>query len=83
MASNTLPQSPVQNFPLEQFRELCHQRDARAYQAVGGAQAALAYLNMGEIEMARTALVNTLDSYQQANRAIDRFRKEHYVDATA
>lgn len=76
MAAPTLPEHPVQNFSLDQFRQLINQRDAMAYQAVGGAQAALAYLNMGEVQMARTALLNTLDRYDEANRAIDQFRKE-------
>jgi hypothetical protein len=67
-----------QNLSLTEFRSLIHHRDCIAYQVVGGAQVTLSYLNLGEVEMARTALLNSLARYQDADRAIDNFRKEHY-----
>jgi hypothetical protein len=84
VAHSTLPvlSSPENlqqsQFNLTEFRSLIHHRDCVAYQVVGGAEVALSYLNMGEHELARTALLNSLANYQDADRAIDNFRKEHY-----
>lgn len=67
----------VQNFPLAEFRQLCQERDAMAYQAVGCAEAALVFLRNGDSASARQALASGLERYDRANSRIDQFRKEH------
>jgi hypothetical protein len=61
---------------IAQFRELLNKRECAAFQVVGVAQNALAYLNFGDIEKAKTILMGAVADYQVADQAIDQFYKK-------
>lgn len=64
-------------FSVTTFRDLCNHRDCMAYHATACAQEALAKLNLGEVEAAQRILLSALALFQDAEMAINRFRKEH------
>lgn len=64
-------------FHRTEFRDLQWKRDYFAYHATECARVALAELNMCEIEAAKRILLSALSLFDDANRAINKFQKEH------
>ena len=62
---------------LSEFRDLVNRRDYFAYHAEACAETALAELENGDIEGAKRILASAVSLYQAADRAINKFRKEH------
>ena len=64
-------------FSLTEFRDLVNKRDYFAYHAAACAETALTELESGDIAGAKRILASAVSLYHDADRAIDRFRREH------
>lgn len=62
-----------------EFQSLSNARDLAAYQAVGAAQMALAYLNLADAEKAQRILLESLTRYREADQRITEFHQQQVV----
>lgn len=79
-ATESTTPRPVQSqqgtFDLNRFRQLLNRRDVAAYQLVGVAMTAMAYMNLGEFGKAQNILQGAVLDYQLADDAINQFHQE-------